>query len=59
MNRVSAMNQIPAIVFRCTCVPHTSTSLWIEDGKVTGYVDETTGKLHKEIPTQTANPSGD
>lgn len=33
--------------------------LWIENGRITGFMDGDSGKLHKEIPTQTANPSGD
>lgn len=32
--------------------------IWIEDGKITGFILEN-GKLYKEIPAQTANPSGD
>lgn len=56
---ISVMNSIPIYVLRCLIEPFCPVELWIEDGKITGYVEETTGKLHKEIPTQTANPSGD
>lgn len=59
MERISALNRIPVVLLRNTLSPYTPNSLWIEDGKIKGTVSETTGKLHKEIPTQTANPSGD
>lgn len=33
--------------------------LWIEDGRITGFTNDDEKILYKEIPTQTANPSGD
>lgn len=33
--------------------------LWIEDGRITGFTNDNDKILFKEIPTQTANPSGD
>lgn len=41
-----------------TAAPNT-LRLWCEDGRITGFQNGDDGKLHKEIPTQTANPSGD
>lgn len=33
--------------------------LWIENGRITGFTNDDDKILYKEIPTQTANPSGD
>ena len=53
MNRISIES-----LENMTSAPNT-LRLYIEDGKITGFSNRDNGKLYKEIPTQTANPSGD
>lgn len=56
---VSMLNKLSiGTLHNMTSEPNT-LRLWIENGHITGFMNGDNGKLHKEIPTQTANPSGD
>lgn len=57
MNFIATLNRASVKTLQGACGVDTFL-LWIEDGRITGY-QKWDGKLHKEIPTQTANPSGD
>lgn len=55
---VSMLNKLSiGALQNMTSEPNT-LRLWIENGRISGFMDGDNGKLHKEIPTQTANPSG-
>lgn len=56
---ISTLNRL-SISALCNMTTHPNTLRpWCEDRRITGFQNGDDGKLHKEIPTQTANPSGD
>lgn len=55
---IKALNRLPTDALQRMTSPPNTLKLWIEDGRITGFIGDG-GKLHKEIPTQTANPGGD
>lgn len=58
-NIISMLNKL-SVSALCSMTTYPNTlRLWCEDGRIAGFQNGDDGKLHKEIPTQTANPSGD
>lgn len=56
---ISILNKLSICALQNITSSPNTLRLWIENGRITGFMDGDNGKLHKEIPTQTANPSGD
>lgn len=56
---ISTLNKFSIEALQNMASGSNALRLWIENGRITGFMNGDNGKLHKEIPTQTANPSGD
>lgn len=56
---ISALNRLSVGALQNMTSNPNTLRLCIENGRITGFMNGDSGKLHKEIPTQTANPSGD
>lgn len=56
---ISVLNKLSIGSLQNMTIGSNTLRLWIEGGRITGFMNGDNGKLHKEIPTQTANPSGD
>lgn len=56
---ISMLNKVSVSALCNMTAAQNTLRIWIEDGRITGFQNGDGGKLHKEIPTQTANPSGD
>lgn len=56
---IFVLNKISVCALRNMTIKPNALRLWIENGRIAGFMNGDSGKLHKEIPTETANPSGD
>lgn len=56
---ISTLNKLSVGALKNMTSEPNTLRLWIENGRITGFMNGDNMKLYKEIPTQTANPSGD
>lgn len=56
---IEMMNQLSIEALKNMTGEPNTLRLFIKNGRIRGFQNGDNGKLYKEIPAQTANPSGD